>query len=387
MTLAQQSRFRRSLLKRIARRRGVEATSRIANAQAKREMERYLSSHGVQSVVRHEIDTQTCGVEEATARWQAAQQAPIVPINYRRTRCQLIRFFHKPRSTSGVRKICALPDTLKMWHVLAQDLVVAQHQPRPHIGDWRGRGREWQIDQIRSALVSSRQAVVCADIKHAFASVNVDALYGLPYLPEPLIRRALDYRSHRFIRRERSEYAWEAIRAACNDDHDDLHGVLERSPSGLMEGSPASNAIFSVLLDDLPDHVGEGIQAFVYCDNIILLAPTRSCAQQAEGALARYLSEHRAGPFEMRSSVHYASEGFEHLGYFLRRLPLFPTTVGLSRNGWLKVADRLFQQPMDRDAFAQWFMASYSRCHQISWDEFVRLAERGAALRAPCQAL
>lgn len=378
MTLGHQRRYRRRLLERIARRGITLDTSNIATDQTSREIERYLTSHGVQSAVRYELWSRNHGVEEAAARWEAAQQAPMVPFDYRRIRSQPIAFFNKPRSTSGVRKICALPDTLKMWHMMAHDLIAAQHQPRPHIGDWRGRGRDWQIDQIRSALVSSRQAVVCADITHAFASVNVDALYELPYLPEPLTRRAIDYRSHRFIRRERSEYAWEAIRAACNNDHVDVHGVLERSPSGLMEGSPASNAIFSVLLDDLPDHVGEGIQAFVYCDNIILIAPTMSCAQRAEEALVRYLAGHRAGPFEVRSSVERVTQRFEHLGYTLRRLPGSPPDVGISRNGWLKFVDRLFEEPRDLDAALQWLKASYGRCYYSSWLEFLQLASREA---------
>lgn len=381
MTLRQQSRYRRSLLNRISQRRGSTVASDIASAQRRREIERYLTSHAVQSVVRHEMWSRKHGEEEAKARWQLAQQAPVVPFDYRRCRSQPISFFHKPRSTSGVRKICSLPETLKMWHTVASDLIVAQHQPRPHIGDWRGRGRDRQIDQIRSALVSSRQAVVCADIKHAFASVNFDAVYELPFLPEPLIRRAIDYRSHRFMRREKGELLWDVTRAACNSDYDEMHVALERSPSGLLEGSPASNAIFSVLLDDLPDHLDDGIQAFVYCDNIILLAPTMSCAQRAEEALLRYLSGHRAGPFEIRSSISQVSQRFEHLGYSLRRLPGMPPDVGISRNGWLKLVDRLFIEPRDVEATWRWLKASYGRCYYSSWREFLREVEQAARAR------
>ena len=355
--------------------------SEIAAGQRQREIERYLTSHAVQSAVRHEIWSRKHGVEEANARWQLAQQAPVVALDYRRSRNQPINFYHKPRSTSGVRKICSLPDTVKMWHSMAHDLIAAQHHPRPHIGDWRGRGRDWQVDQIREALVSPRQAVVSADIRHAFAGVNFDAVYELPYLPEPLIRRAIDYRSHRFTRRERSELAWDVSRAACNNDHEDNHGILERSPSGLMEGSPVSNAIFSVLLDDLPDHLDEGIQAFVYCDNIILLAPTMSCAQRAEEALLRYLTGHRAGPFEIRSSISRVSQRFEHLGYSLRRLPGMPPDVGISRNGWLKLVDRLFSEPRDLEAAWRWLKASYGRCYYSSWREFLREVERAARSR------
>lgn len=374
MSLNIQHRYRNRLLKRIADRCAIGGSSEIGAAQTAREIERYLSSHWVQNAVRHEIWSRKYGSDEAIARWRASQVAPIVPYNYRRLRDAPIVYHHKPRTTSGLRKICSIPDTTKMWHTITRDLVVAQHQPRQHIGDWRGRGREFQIDQIRAALRSPHQAVVSADVIQAFASVNIDTVYELPYLPEPLVRRAIDYRSHRFIRRERSEYARD-VTQHIRHLHDPHHvGALENSPSGLMEGSPASNAIFSVLLDDLPDHMEEGIQTFVYCDNIILLAPTMSRALRAREALVRYLAGHRAGPFEMRSSVAHVRDGFEHLGYTLRCLPGAQPDVGIGLNGWLKLVDRLFSEPRDVDETVKWLKASYGRCDYSNLEDFFRLA-------------
>lgn len=377
MTIAQQRRFRRGLLKQISRRSAISDRGEIAEGLLMRERERYLASHAVQSSMLYDIWLGDHGQDEAEARWALAQQRPVLPYSYRRFRSSPVSFFHKARSTSGVRKICRFGDVEKMWHVMARDLIVAQRQPRPHIADWHGRGRDRQIDQIMSVLTSPDQAVVCADITCAFASADFDAVYDLHFLPEPLIRRAIDYRSHRFIRRERSEYVSEVVRAVRNDDDYDYDCVLERSPSGLMEGSPASNAIFSVLMDDLPDHVGEGIHTFVYCDNIVLIAPSMSRALQAKEALARYLTGHRAGPFEMRSSVAPAWKRFEHLGYTLRRLPGLPPDVGISCKGWLKLADRLFGKPCDLDDTIKWLKASYGRCYYSSLAEFLQLAGCG----------
>lgn len=376
MTVAQQRNFRRSLLKQIARRSAVPNCGEIATGLILREKERYLGSHAVQSSTLYDLWTTDNGDEEAERRWASAQQRPVLPLNYRRFRSLLVTYFHKARSTEGVRKICRFGDVEKMWHRIARDLIVAQHQPRPHIGDWVDRGRDRQIDQIRSVLTSSRQAVVCADVTRAFASVNIDAVYDLPYLPEPLTRRVIDYRSHRFIRRDRSEYARELAHAVRNEDlvYDGVYdGVLERSPSGLMEGSPASNAIFSVLLDDLPDHLEEGIQAFVYCDNIVLIAPSMSRALRAKDDLVRYFTGHRAGPFEIRSSVARVSERFEHLGYTLRRLPGLPPDVGIARNGWLKLVVRLLDEPRDVGEAAKWLKASYGRCYYSSLREFLQV--------------
>ncbi len=368
MTIAQQTRYRRSLQKTIARHSAVPNRGVIANAQLERERERYLSSHAVQSIALLDGWRRILKVPEATQRWAEAQQVPICAYDYRRFRSAPLSFFHKPRSTGGVRKICRIGDIERMWHVMARDLVVAQHRPRPHIGDWLGRGRDWQIDQIRSVLTSPRQAVVSADIVKAFASVNVAAVYDLPYLPEPLIRRVIDSRSHRFVRRERSEYAYEVHKVACND-HD---GALERSPSGLLEGSPTSNAVFSVLMDDLPDQLGEGIHAFVYCDNIILIAPSMLRALQARDALARYLAGHRAGPFEIRSTVTTARVHFEHLGYSIQQRDGSPPEIGLSISGSNKLGARIDNQDVSLEETMTWLRASYGSCSRELMDTYVQ---------------
>ncbi len=372
MSVAQQRRFRSRLLKQIARRSAAGSSGAIASGLLSRETERYLTSHAVQSSVLYDLWLRKHGLSDAQRLWASAQQATVCPYSYQRFRPSTIAFFHKPRSTDGVRKICRLADVEKMWHVIARDLIVAQHQPRAHIGDWVGRGRDWQIDQIREALTSSRQGVVCADITRAFASVNIDAVYELPYLPEPLIRRAIDYRSHRFVRRERSEHAREVALVVRSND-----GDLERSPSGLMEGSPASNAIFSVLMNDLPDHLGNGIRAFVYCDNIILITSTMSRALQAREALAQYLIGHRAGPFGIRSHVCTAGESFEHLGYSLWKRRTGEADIGLSISGWLKLVDRLYSPNRDSGEIATWIKASYGRCSGRSLASFLLFVRDG----------
>ncbi|GHD02132.1 hypothetical protein [Novosphingobium pokkalii] len=374
MAIATYRRYRRRLLATIARHAAMADRSEIAAAQLEREKERYLLSHAVQAAIFYDIWRDRFGLEEAQQRLAQAERMPRWPHRYQMFDPQTVTFFNKPRTTEGFRKICQFTMVEAMWHEMARDLIVAQHQPRPHIGDWKGRGRDRQIDGINAMLASSRQAVVSADVVSAFASVNIDAVYDLQHLlPEQLIRRAIDYRTHRFMRRERSEYAHDIHRATCNGHHDDL----ERSPSGLMEGSPVSNAIFSVLMDDLADHVGEGIQTFVYCDNIVLIAPSMSLALRAQEALARYLSGHRAGPFEMRSCVTSVIDGFEHVGYQLRKRPRARTIVGPSLVGWKRLVDRIFEGRGATET-AQWMSASYSRTTPQAWAEFMDMARHAS---------
>jgi hypothetical protein len=133
--------------------------------------------------------------------------------------------------------------------------------------------------------------------------------------------------------------------------------MMEMVPSGLMEGSPASNAIFSVLLDDLPDHLDEAIQAFVYCDNIILLAPDMSQARRAKTSLAVYLSGHRAGPFAITANAPVSvTQGFEHLGYSLRLKT--KVEVGLSLRNWIELA-RKVEGRTSQKAIEVWLETSF----------------------------
>ena len=347
--LKEQLRFRKRLLRKIALRTGA-GSGEIGAALLETETRRYLHSHQVQCAALYDIWCNDFGVNEALARWKSAQRQPLVPFDYRRFRALPVEWHNKPRRTSGYRKICRFQPLEKMWHVLAADLIGAMHDPRPHIGDWRRRGRDQQMGRLLALIGSPWQAVVAADIRCAFARVNVDAVYDLLSLPEPLVRRAIDYRSHKFVRRERSVLAIPFDKVLQHD--------LEVAPTGLMEGSPVSNAIFSVLMDDLPDHLGKEIEVFVYCDNIILLAPSMLHAQRAENALVRYLTGHRAGPFEVRSEVHPITRPFEHLGYSIRLVDGV-ITVGLSTSNWRRFGQKLDDERVPLKEAIEWLSFSF----------------------------
>lgn len=349
MTLQQQRRFARRLLNKIAHRSQVRCNTITAELRA-REIERFLAAHAVQSAALYDIWADEYGAEQAE-KWRSdRQQGLIYNYDYRRLRTRPVEWYPKRRSTSGFRKICKFGNEEKMWHRLASDLIRAQHQPREHIGDWQGRGRDDQMKKLIAAITLPSQAVVVADIRRAFEHVNVEAIYDLPYLPEPLIRRAIDHRTHRFVCRERSHRQGDI-------GLPDVVEMIEMVPSGLMEGSPASNAIFSVLMDDLPDHLDEAIQAFVYCDNIILLAPDISQARRAKSSLAVYLSGHRAGPFSITAETPVlVNDGFEHLGYSLRLTT--EVEVGLSLRNWTELA-RKEEGVISREEIERWLDTSF----------------------------
>jgi hypothetical protein len=362
-------RFKRRLLARIAR-RAAAASDPISAGLLRRERSRFLGSHAVQCATLYDIWVEELGAAEATQRWEAVQILPIVPKDICRFRSPPVEWCNMPRRTSGFRKICKFGDVEKMWHRMARDLITSQHEPRAHVGDWPGRGRDQQIRSLLAAVRSRKQAVVCADIRRAFASVNTDAAYDLHFLPEPMIRRALDHRTHSFVRRERRRFA-EAIASAIPSD-------LEVAPSGLMEGSPASNAIFSVLMDDLPDHVGSDIHVFSYCDNIILLAPSIEQAQRAEIALVAYFTSHRAGPFEVVTHAQSVSSPFDHLGYELQWHRGMKASLSLTN--WLRFMERIEQG--DAEAAQLYVRSSFPACtasHLANYETIIAEAARDFA--------
>lgn len=360
MLLTDQRRFKRNLLRTISRRSDVASGgSEIAQDLLATEIERFLTSRGVHFATLHKVWSSKLGSLEATLRWEAAVRHGRGQPYYGELQSARVPWYYKARSTAGFRKICMFEPEQQMWHSLAKDLIVARYRPRAHIGDWRERGRDHQIKQLLAAITTSSQVAVVADVKRAFESVNFDAVYELRLVPDELVRRAIDARTHTFRHIDRSERDLppEARLSTMTN-----HGDDEVVPSGLMEGMSASNAIFSVLLDDLPDHVDEHVLVFAYCDNIILLAPSLLQAQRAQSALVEYLTGHRAGPFDLRSEIHSVRDGFDHLGYHIRLEEDGHLHVGLSMKNWEKLVAELDETSGDVSTVSDWLARSFPYC-------------------------
>jgi hypothetical protein len=91
-------------------------------------------------------------------------------------------------------------------------------------------------------------------------------------------------------------------------------------PQGLIEGSPASNALLVALLNDMlsewPAHLP---RPYVFSDNFAFVGSTRASVREAGEHLASTLASHRAGPFSLHSrNAVDARDKFELLGYELQ---------------------------------------------------------------------
>lgn len=219
-----------------------------------------------------------------------------------------------------------------------------------------------QIREITDAIKDCEQWVVIADVRRAFPTFNPSAIYELHSLPENLVRRAIDSRNLNFTGGMRSNPIWGEDTSMCDD--------LEMDPTGLLEGSPASNAIFSVFLNDLPDHLSEAVRPFVYCDNIVLVCPSEACAEQAASSLVRYFSDHRAGPFEVTSECKPVWHGFDHLGYSITHNSGV-TRLGLSARNWEKLHQRIRRKGQDEVEPLEWLHASFSALYDYEFAPYL----------------
>lgn len=243
----------------------------------------------------------------------------------------------KERRSGSLRIVCNFPLEYRVSHLLALNLIRAQVEPRGHIFGWRGRGRDRAVAAIAHALRTHGQCVLVADVRKCFEHVAVDVLYDLDLLPSELIRNALDCRSLTFRRygdvpRQRNGMPYG-------------REELERTgPRGLMEGSGPSDALIAVLFDDVASHFDEDVRLFVVGDNIVAVAPTAEAIRHARETLARYMVEHRAGPFFLRYEQTTASEGFDFLGYRLGLSSSGEVQVEHSDANWNKAMGKLEEQ-------------------------------------------
>lgn len=374
MNVSYHRKKRRSLLKHIARRANVSFGFH-ANHLLKHQCEMFLSSYSVQTATLFDIWTDKYDFDNALVRFTDASEHRVAR-TLGRFRPPPVKFFHKKRSTQGYRKLCHFSEVALMWQRMGADLVHAQHKPGPHIGDWRGRGQHWQIDGIARSIKTPYQHAVVADIKRCFESVNFDEIYNLPHLSEAFIRKVLDHREMTFIQHD--------VSAKPLSVHEGATYYFERAPTGLMEGSPASNVIFSVLMDDLPSRFNRHIQVFVYCDNIILLAPDEKQAMQAQNILVRYLAEHRAGPFECRSEVQSVNRPFDHLGYQIVRRHDGRVSVGLSDANMKKLNFMIQEEGKDLADVSNWLLASFPSCTVANTRIHVQMLIDEAFSRSTC---
>ncbi len=250
-----------------------------------------------------------------------------------------IRFWREPKRSSGHRIVCALPLALKVTHRIIRDALGILIQPNEHIFDIKGRGRDRLTQAVAAAMEGPFTHAFVADIRNCFPSVNPEALNELP-LPREVIRYALDYRNLRF--RHDPSREGQIVSSPYMDQGNP--SPRRDGPSGVLQGSPASNLILAWLLNDMIEHIPEGCRAFLISDDLIVLAPSSGEGDRVGEALVRYCGAHQAGPFVLEGAVVSVSQGYEKLGYQFGKSDLTgDVTVDLSDFNSRRLQARLME--------------------------------------------
>lgn len=218
---------------------------------------------------------------------------------------------YEPKRTHGFRVVCVLPPTLKAAHRIIKDVLQVLYRPCEHIYNVKRMGRNVEARAIKEALDAGYRHCFVGDLRDAFQSVNADALYNLP-LPNSVIRHMLDYRNLNLqpaAERDRDPHSL-SISANAATIHQ------PNGPTGLLQGSPASNLILNWLLNDIPSVLSQDRMTFLFSDNILVAATSEEECQVDEQTLGRYFAEHPAGPFDLTGEVVSIRQGgMEKSGY------------------------------------------------------------------------
>jgi hypothetical protein len=221
-----------------------------------------------------------------------------------------IRWWPQPKRTGGFRAICSLPLQPSLGQRIARDLIMAQFTPTERVYDWRRRGPHRYITSLGEALRTHGPHVMCMDIRSCYASVDIDAVYGLDLIPPELVRSTIDHRQLRFHRVQERDEGNDAIVVPTL-----MHVGDPTGPSGLLQGGPASSSLVAALLHGATESVATGIHCQSYSDNFANVGPTEEAVIEAARDLARYVTGLHSGRLDFRQELWDVRDGFEHLGF------------------------------------------------------------------------
>lgn len=218
----------------------------------------------------------------------------------------------KKGSSSGHRQICTLPSRLKASHKMIASVIQAQTPNNDAFFHKKGGGRDRCVQKALNLLLAGFRYVSHIDINNCHPSVNLDILSFLP-AQEKYLRNTLRPENLKFKMKPEREKT-EAIRA-CKTLYSYQDVCHSDGPTGLMQGSPASAAILSWILQDIPLPDALDGHVLVYADDILILASTIGKRREIERAVIQYLQGHPAGPFEMATKPYRLNHPFDFLGY------------------------------------------------------------------------
>lgn len=245
-----------------------------------------------------------------------------------------VQWYPKRKPDGGWRPICKLSPELFARHKLIQFAIHSQLHPVPGLFGIPGqdRSRDDCVRLFRSFIKSGFTHLAEVDVKNCFQSFNLDALYELP-LPKEVIKHNLDTRNLNYVRVDRYLSYTDKIPYGVDTI------ANSSGPTGLMQGSPASNIIFAWFMNgvlrDLPE---QGDVKVVLCfDNIFVAGRTPDSLRVMLDTLTETLSRCSFGPLEF-SNAQIAHDGdLDLMSYLVRN----NGQIGISERALARLESRL----------------------------------------------
>jgi hypothetical protein len=219
-----------------------------------------------------------------------------------------VTWYPKKKANGGYRPICILPPVLKAAHFILATVISSLLPDTNTLYGIPRRGVADALRELKAHQNAGFDHLAKADIVNCFQSVAPDALYQLP-LPMEVIRQTLDYRNLTFTMRNR-QYASQAF--GCTTPL--VYGLSHKAsgPTGLLQGSPASNIILAWLLKDVP--TSDDAKVMLCFDNIVVAARSPAGSRQMMETLTAYLRQSPAGPLALCEPTFADKQPMEFLG-------------------------------------------------------------------------
>lgn len=238
----------------------------------------------------------------------------------------------RPKNGGGFRKICSLSPHLKAVHYLIADLLQRFCCFPDFNFSTPSTGLHKAMWRVQEALEGGYTHCYVGDVRSCFDSVRAENLYSLLPLTEELVRYNLqpELLRFRYVRRHQG-----VPNSAGHSNSDE--------PSGLLQGSPASNMILAVMFDRMVEIV-EHRDAVVclYADNVFLAARSADELEATIVALRSYLGNHPGGSFDLRDDWRpEPGQPFEFLGYEVSPLECGRAIILPTEKSFDKVVDKM----------------------------------------------
>lgn len=267
---------------------------------------------------------------------EVALFGPLKPLTH------AIDWWRLPKASGGVRCVCDLSSHMKAAHLMCADVIRAQFQIPCFVYNVKrsefpaeGTGRNALVSKLLKQLKAGFTHYRVFDVRDCFSSINPDALTRLP-LPRRVYENTLKLSNlclrHDVIREQR-HFADNTLLGNI------LHVGEGSGPTGLLQGSPASNIALAYLLQDLPQPCPDDGCILLFGDDLIALSRTAMIADRVDQKVTEFFEQPGLGPLHLHRRAAGNCGNFEYLGYeFAFSEITHAWHVGLSARNWDKLS-------------------------------------------------